>query len=235
MSSVYALIPAKYRSTGIAGKNWRPIADGLAPAQRAINCACAVTAIDRIIVSTEADEAPWNMPDPQDRVRHLHRSQDLAQDTTPMVDVVKDAMLSYPGEPDDLWLLLQPTQPLRKPEHITAAVTLLQETQADSVVSVVKVPLAHSPDMQVVIDQGGVEPYIKATGPEGWWTRVTMRQQCTQTYIRDGTVYAFWRRTVAQYGSIYGRDVRSLLIPASESCPLDTMEDWHEAERRLRA
>jgi CMP-N-acetylneuraminic acid synthetase len=43
-------------------------------------------------------------------------------------------------------VLLQPTQPFRKPEHVQQAIQLLQETQADSVVSVVPLPLTHSPD-----------------------------------------------------------------------------------------
>jgi hypothetical protein len=48
-------------------------------------------------------------------------------------------------------------------------------------------------------------------------------------------VYAFWRKTVERYGNIYGQDVRPLVIPAEETCPLDTPAEWVEAERRLCA
>jgi CMP-N-acetylneuraminic acid synthetase len=59
------------------------------------------------------------------------------------------------------------------------------------------------------------------------------RQDMARGYKRDGTVYAFWRETVA-YGDIYGADVVPLIIPPEETCPLDTPADWAEAERRLR-
>jgi CMP-N-acetylneuraminic acid synthetase len=71
--------------------------------------------------------------------------QHYAQDDTPMIEVVQHA------EPDprdrglDIIVLLQPTQPFRTPEHVQQAIRLLQETQADSVVSVVPLPLSHSP------------------------------------------------------------------------------------------
>jgi hypothetical protein len=52
--------------------------------------------------------------------------------------------------------------------------------------------------------------------------------------VRDGTVYAFWRRTLVDHGSIYGRDCRPLVIDTAESVTIDTPADWAEAERRLQ-
>ena len=40
----------------------------------------------------------------------------------------------------DIVVLLQPTSPLRRPAHVRDAVTMLRETRADSVVSVVELP-----------------------------------------------------------------------------------------------
>lgn len=53
-------------------------------------------------------------------------------------------------------------------------------------------------------------------------------------FVRDGTVYVFWKDTVERYGTIYGKDVCLMPIPATETCPLDTPAEWAEAERRLR-
>jgi CMP-N-acetylneuraminic acid synthetase len=61
----------------------------------------------------------------------------------------------------------------------------------------------------------------------------TRRQDVGTTYIRDGTVYAFPVKTLTS-GTIYGQDVRPLLIPADESCELDTESDWADVERRWR-
>ena len=61
----------------------------------------------------------------------------------------------------------------------------------------------------------------------------TRRQDLKPVYIRDGTVYAFWRKTL-ESGSLYGQVCRALVIPPEDTCPLDTMADWAEAERRVR-
>jgi len=107
------------------------------------------------------------------------------------------------------------------------------------VVSVVALPLAQSPDLLCKVRHGCLEAYLwgLADGCSAPWHMPSRRQAAQPAYMRDGTVYAFWRRNVTTYDSIYGeRDgerVRPLIIPASESCPLDTPDDWIEAERRL--
>ena len=230
MSNVLALIPARSGSKGIPRKNFRLIDGRSSPTQLAVDCARAVT--EHIVVSCDIPldfrDAPCPMYQP------FFRPPALAQDDTPMIDVVQHALREIPGPEEQIIVLVQPTQPLREPKHLTAAIDLLRETQADSVVSVVELPLTHSPDAQVVIRGGRLEPYVKVTGPEDWWSRVYMRQHYEQTWVRDGTCYCFYRRTVNLFGNIYGHDCRPLFVPASESCPLDTEDDWREAERRLR-
>jgi CMP-N-acetylneuraminic acid synthetase len=61
------------------------------------------------------------------------------------------------------------------------------------------------------------------------------RQDARQAFVRDGTVYAFWRRTLAEQASIYGRRCVPLVLPACESLTIDTADDWAEAERRMAA
>jgi CMP-N-acetylneuraminic acid synthetase len=67
--------------------------------------------------------------------------------------------------------------------------------------------------------------------PEG--ERITRRQDARAAYVRDGTVYTFWLRTLRETGSIYGRDCRPMIVPASESLTIDGPDDWAEAERRI--
>ena len=253
MSAVLALIPARSGSKGIPNKNFAPLA-GAAPVCRAIRCAAAVEGIVQVVVTSDRQ----NSPDLKDSMRFIYdcctgggkvclldRPAELAQDDTPMIDVVKHALAAIPGPPDQIILLIQPTQPLRKPLHLTQAVDLLRSSGADSVVSVVELPLTHSPHFAcfVAADADG-EPYLvpwlwehdfKHSDKLFRWQDMPRRQDARPAHIRDGTVYAFWRNTVEQYGHIYGRDVRPLIIPASETCSLDTPEDWSEVERRLRA
>jgi CMP-N,N'-diacetyllegionaminic acid synthase len=124
-------------------------------------------------------------------------------------------------------VLLQPTSPLRRPSHVRDAVTMLRETKADSVVSVVELPRHLSPDYVMRIDDGVLRPFL-ADG-----ARLTRRQDARPAYSRDGTVYACWRATLDRWGTIYGERCQPLIVNAADSLSIDTPDDWAEAERRL--
>ena len=208
----------------------------MTPYERAFHTALDA-GVSQIVTSTDLVLSPearvlWSRPIERAAVTYwLQCEPPLHTDTCPMIDVVKDALDRVPGPPEQIIVLLQPSQPLRTPAHVQAAIALLQETQADSVVSVVGLPPTHSPEWQCVINEsGGLEFWSLDPWPGIAWRR----QDLPKTYIRDGTVYAFYRQTVQRFGTIYGEHVRPLIIPAEESCSLDTMQDWAEAERRLQ-
>jgi CMP-N-acetylneuraminic acid synthetase len=106
----------------------------------------------------------------------------------------------------------------------------LQDTGADSVVSVVPLPLTHAAAFQVRIDRHG---RAWPAGDLPYWDGVpTRRQEAFQPYRRDGTVYAFRRSTVDDHGTIYGQDVRPLILEPHETCELDTEADWAAVQAR---
>ncbi len=221
MSDALAIIPARANSKGVPGKNVRALV-GVSPIDRAIRCAIEAGCLTYL--STDLSGNDWG-------VSVIRRPPDLAQDDTPMIDVVRHVLAAVPGPSEQIIVLLQPTQPLRTPAHVQAAMARLEAGDCDSVVSVVELPLTHSPDLVWQRVGDWVRPWPTKTIRRHDMTR---RQDATPACIRDGTVYAFWRKTVSWYGTLYGDRCRALVIPASESCPLDDMEDWAEAERRLR-
>ena len=244
--SVIALIPARSGSKGIPSKNFRTLG-GKPLYAHAIECAIAA-GVERIIVSTDHIEygcgiarEVYTKPEGgthYSEVRtawtldYLPRPAELAQDDTPMLSVVQHAMHAEGGAQDDIWLILQPTQPLRTPEQVKAAITLLQESGADSVVSVVPLPLTHAAPFQCWVRPTGRLDTV--LGLRSWDGLPNRRQAVPPHYIRDGTCYAFRRATVDQHGTIYGQDVRPLIIDPADSCELDTESDWLEVERRWK-
>ena len=154
----------------------------------------------------------------------------LAADETPMLPVVQHAVeaLEAEGWAPGIIVLLQPTSPLRNAAHVRDAVARLRNSQADSVVSVVELPLHMSPDYVMRIVDDELKPFL----PEG--ERLTRRQDARTAYVRDGTVYAFWRATLTRHASIYGQRCLPLVVPAEESITIDTPGDWAAAERVLQ-
>jgi len=226
---VLAIVPARGGSKGVPGKNVR-LLGGRTLLEYTAAAARDAAVIDRIVVSTDSEEVAAAGRAAGLEVPFL-RPAALAQDDTPMLPVIRHAIdeVTRAGWTPELVVLLQPTSPLRRPDHVARAVDLLRSSGADSVVTVVEVPKHLSPDYVMRIDGGVLRPFL----PEG--ERVTRRQDVRPAYSRDGTVYAFRRDTLDRCGSIYGVDCRPLIIDARESLSIDTPEDWAAAEKILEA
>ena len=125
-------------------------------------------------------------------------------------------------------MLLQPTSPgVRRAAYLRAAVEALVQTNADSVVTVIELPRHYSPDYVMRVDEGRLVPFLSQGAG------VPRRQDARPAFVRDGTAYVFWTRTVRNTHSIYGNDCRPLIVPAADSMTIDTPEDWVSAEERF--
>jgi len=228
VTKMLGIIPARGGSKGIPGKNIRMLG-GKPLIYYAVRAARESGLVDRLIMTTDSAEIAdvgkslgIEMP--------FIRPANLAQDDTPMFPVIDHAVqfVESRGWQPDIILLLQPTAPLRQPEHIQAAVKILTETKCDAVASVVEVPQHYAPDFVLKLEEGKLKPFLE--GGE----KVTRRQDTRAAYSRDGTIYAFWRDVFIHKRSIYGDDCRPLVIPRDMSCNLDTMEDWGEVEQKIK-
>ena len=224
---VLAVVPARSGSKGVPGKNIRRLG-GRPLLAYAAEAARTSGVVDRLILSTEAEEIAQVGLEYGFEVPFL-RPEELALDTTPMLPVIEHAVKALETEDwsPDIILVLQPTSPLRRPEHLSRAVRYLRETDADSVVSVVEFPRHLSPDYVMRIENDKLEPFL----PEG--LVVTRRQDARLAYVRDGTVYACRRDTLVLERSLYGSYCHPLVLPTSESLTIDSNDDWTEAERRI--
>jgi CMP-N-acetylneuraminic acid synthetase len=149
----------------------------------------------------------------------------LHTDTCSMVDVVLDVLGHYPGPPEQPVLLLQPTQPLRTPAHVAAALSILADHP--SMLSVVEVEPAEK--LLYMTGENRLR-YVTETG-----LTARRRQECRVTYAPDGTVYGFRRNWFLEHIAFLRHDTVPLIIPQHETCRLDTTNDWTIAELLLRA
>jgi CMP-N-acetylneuraminic acid synthetase len=224
---ILGLIPARSGSKGIPGKNELALA-GRTLVERAAAVAFESGVLDRVVLTTDSD--PIAELGRASGAEVLLRPAELALDDTPMSAVVTHALaeLERDGRQYDAVALLQPTQPLRTPEHVRLAVRLLEETAgASSVVSVVVIPSHYAPEYALRLEHERLVPYL-AVGAER-----TRRQDVEPAYSRDGTIY-LTRAAFARRGDLYGGDCRPLVIEADESINLDSPADWLLAETRLR-
>ncbi len=217
------IIPARAGSKRLPRKNVLPLA-GKPLVCWVIEAARGARSLNRLVVSSDDQEVltlargyAENLP--------LHRPTELAQDTSPAIDYVRHALveLEAAGEgPFDTVVILQPSSPLTRPEDIDAAVDLLEQSGADTAVSVVKLDHAIHPLKLKVMQDDRLLPYL-----EEEHGRMAAHELPT-LYVRNCAVYAT-RRHVIDSGQIIGPDCRGYVMPRERSLDINDELDYRFA------
>ena len=215
---VVALIPARGGSKGIPRKNLAPVA-GKPLLAWTIGAALEARTPSRVVVSTDDGEIATVAAALGAGV--LVRPSELAADDTPMLDVVVHAADAL-GDAEAL-VVLQATSPLRRAEHVDAAVTLLEDTGADCVVSVVEVPHNYRPGKLLALEDGRV----RALGDE------PLHRDLAPVYARNGPAVLVLRADGLAERGLYGGDVRAYVMDAADSVDVDSPFDLRLAELLL--
>ncbi len=213
---VVGLIPARGGSKGVPRKNLAQLA-GRPLLAWTVAAARESETLTSVVVSTDSDEIAAAVSG----VEALRRPAELAGDDTPMRAVI-DHALGELNAPDVL-VLLQPTSPLRRPQHIDEAVRLLLDSGADSVVSVVEVPHRYAPESLMALSDGRLVPLGEAAA---------RRQDKQQVYARNGPAVLALRPD--RLGDdLYGGDCRAYLMRPEDSLDVDEPFDLELAELLL--
>ena len=127
----------------------------------------------------------------------------------------------------DFAVILQPTSPFRLPEDIDGTIKVLMESEADSVVSLVKIPSAEHPIKVKKLEGNKVVPFCMPE-PEG-----LRRQDFPPAYKRSADVYAMRRATLIDKNRLYGDYIVGYVVPEERHIDIDTPLDWIKAEYML--
>jgi CMP-N,N'-diacetyllegionaminic acid synthase len=201
-----------------------------------IDAARRADVFDRLILSTD-DAAIAAFASSQGCDVPFMRPPDLARDETPHLPVLQHAVNwladNQTYRPDAV-MILQPTSPLRRPEHIKEAATLLSTSGADSVLSVSEMPAHVHPMRALRLDaDGGAVLFV--TG-EPVRKRVNRRQDLPPAWAMNGAIYAF--RTHVLFDaepSLYGDRTVAMRMPDPFGISIDTADDWKAAEKALES
>ncbi len=225
--SIIGIVPARGGSKTILRKNLTHVG-GRPLLAWTVDAARASRRLTRVVLTTDDDEIATAGRALGVEVPFM-RAPALAADETPILPVLQDVLdrAGVAGAGVRIVVLLQPTSPLRRAEHIDAAIDRLLETGADSVVSVIEVPHQFSPVSVLREDEGRLVPY---TGT----TTVTRRQDKPRVFARNGPAVLAVRAEVLQRGSLYGEDSRPLVMAPEDSVDIDTPWDLELADWLLR-
>lgn len=227
---VLGLVPARGGSKGVPGKNLKELC-GKPLLRYTAEAALSSKRLSRVILSTEDERIAACGRDCGIEVPFI-RPPDLARDETPMLPVVRHAIsaLEAAGDRFDAICLLQPTNPLRRSDDIDACISLLVESGADAVVTVLSVPAEHNPHWVYFRDEQG---FLHLSTGEA--VPIPRRQELPPAFHREGSVYVTRRDVLVEGNSFYGTKLLGYPIDPARSVNIDTLDDWLRAELLIGA
>lgn len=226
-SKILGLIPARMGSKSVPGKNMK-LLDGMPLIQYTFEAAEQSELLDTILVSTDCPETAFFANCFAKITAPFLRPANLATDHSPMIDVAKHA-LNYAEEHWGTFgyiVLLQPTCPFRAPGIIDDAIRHVLRQNADSLVTLRKIPDAFNPHWAYAFGQNGLEKVVERH-------TFTRRQDLPATYHRDGEIY-ITRTPLIREGLITGGKAAAWLNDHAFGINIDTPADWARAENLVQ-
>jgi len=215
-----AIIPARAGSKGLSGKNTKKLA-GMPLYQHAIKQAQAA-GISDILISTDSSEILDT--NHANSVRAIKRPDHLATDATPMIEVLTDLVAHH--IPDDrLVVLLQPTSPLRRADHIRGAMDVYAHGTFDIVVSAV--------EMDRSILKAGLlvgNTFNPINKPEYVFSN---RQSLPPVYKHNGAIYIFSRNWLHSNQSFDSDRIGLFEMSVAASLDIDNADDFARCEAEI--
>lgn len=225
---ILAVVPARGGSKGIALKNLRTVL-GVPMVARVGEIVRRLPMIDRAVVSTDHEEIA-RVAETSGLAAPFRRPPDISGDRVGDWDVLVHALHEaerLDGITYDIVVMLQPTSPLRRPEHVRATIEMLIEGNWDAVWTVSETDSKEHPLKQLVVTAGELDYY----DPAG--KAIIARQQLKPVYHRNGIAYAITRDCLLNQGKIKGRRTGGLILEG-HFVSIDTEWDIALAEFIMR-
>lgn len=221
---ILAVCPARGGSKGIPLKNLAPFL-GIPLVARVGQVIEKIPIIDRAVVSTDHPEIAeiaktYGLEAPFFRPRDL--SGDRISDAQVLIHALEE-MEQLDKVQYDIVVMLQPTSPLRRPEHVIQAIEMLVNEQWDAVWTLSETDSKSHPLKQLTLDSGKIG-YYDQNGDQ-----IIARQQLTPVYHRNGVAYAMTRNCLLEGRSIMGKRTGALILD-EHLVSIDTMSDLKLAE-----
>ena len=214
-----AIIPARGGSKRLPRKNILDLC-GKPLISWSIEAALKSKYISKVVVSSD-DEEILNISS-NFGADIIKRPYELANDTATTFDAIKHTINNL--EKYDYIVLLQPTSPLRNEKHIDEAIELLEEKQADAIVSVCE--MDHSPLWSNTLPKdGNMRGFLREE-------ILNKRSQDLEKYYRlNGAVYICKTDKLLENKSFFLKDnIFAYIMDRKSSIDIDEEIDFEIAK-----
>ena len=224
---ILGLIPARSGSKGIPMKNIKKL-NGKPLIAYTILSALKSKKINKILVRTDSKKIASISKKFGAEIPFL-RPKELSNDVSKTIDVVKHSLkFLYENESyvPDIIVILQPTSPLRTSQMIDKSITMLKNSNVSCVLGVKKI--SQHPYNSFWNKQNLLKPFTKN------FQNYPQRQNLPELLYPTGSIYTFWRKTIEETNSYYGKKILPYVLPEENSIDIDTLHDFFLAESIMR-
>lgn len=193
-----------------------------------LRAALSAKLLDDLVLSTDDPNAA-NLAEGLG-ITTITRPPELATDDTPIAEVVRHALEQMSVQnPEHGVVLLQPTSPLRGPSAIDSAIELFLSREAETLVSVTRVPHRFNPEsLMRSNDLGELTPVTDIN--------TTLRRQDKPSFLaRNGPAILITKVRTILRGVLYGSPLVGMFMPWQYSIDIDREDDLSLAEALLEA
>lgn len=218
---VHAIIPARAGSERIKNKNIKLFA-GKPLISWTIEAAINSSLIDNVIVTSDCPHVLSIAL--QFGVNKLNRPKELATDISSTDDVLFHCIDEMKIDENDIFILLQPTSPMRTSDQIDEALSMFKSVDVEAVVSVCK--CEHSPLWSNTLpDTDSMNEFVNSD-------ILSVRSQDLPIFYRlNGAIFSYRvSRFVSNKGRKYDSKTFAYVMPRSSSVDIDTVDDFKVAE-----
>lgn len=227
-STFLAIVPARSGSKRLPEKNIKDLC-GKPLIAWSIEAGIQSKYIDKVAISTDSQEYANIAQKYGGEVPYL-RPQELSQDTSTTLDVLKHLITFYKDNFNERFhyvALLQPTNPIRQAKHLDEAIEKLLHYQGNAIIGVCH--CEHSPLWSNTLTSN--ERMDDFINPDIY----NIRSQDLPIYYRlNGAIYIAKTDWLMESKSLFGNNTYAYKMGIEESIDIDTMLDFKVAECILR-
>lgn len=214
LEKIVALVPMRHDSKRVPGKNYRLMC-GKPLYAHIIETLLSCPEIDQIVVDTDSPTILEGLSKDYPQVKTLLRPQELRADTTPTNEIL---VYDTSQVPADLYLQTHSTNPLLKPETISAAIQRLREVypEYDSLFSVTRLQTRLWDELGRAVNHN---PAV-----------LLRTQDLPPIYEENSCLYLFTRETLLSRRNRLGERPLMFEMDAREATDIDEELDFILAE-----
>ena len=223
--STIALVAARSGSKGIKKKNFLKFKNEYI-VSNAVKIGESIKSIHKVILSSDSFKI-LGLVGENKKIFKIKRSKSLSRDNTPMLPVMKDAILKYEKNFKSKvkkLVILDPTSILRKKIYITQALKNFNKKKADLLISVCK--SQHDPYFSILEKKGNYYSLSKKSNK-----MIGGRQQSKSVYNINTVVWIYSREAIMNQKKRIPKKTIIYTIPEEISLELNTKDDLNKVKK----